>query len=224
MDQVATKRVVIYARVSTKEQTVENQLRDLRSYCSHRGLPILAEHMDHGISGTIETRSGLSQAMELCRKRKADVLLVWRFDRLARSVSHLVRTLEELRGLGVDFVSYQENVDTSTPQGRMFFGIVASIAEFERELIRERVISGIRRAQADGIRLGRPDLPDFKAKEIRQAFVLLTDQLGRRASYSEVAARCGVAKSTAYKVLSRLESVFNPPQNVAQALDGAGVA
>ncbi len=211
-----TKRVIIYARVSTKEQTVENQLRDLRSFCSHRGWKVLAEHLDEGISGSVEKRAGLSAAMELCRKGKADVLLVWRFDRFARSVSHLVRSLEELRGLGVDFVSYNENVDTSTPQGRMFFSIVAAIAEFERELIRERIFSGLRRAQADGVRLGRPDLPDFKVQEIVKLWRGMDQP-----SYGKVAAQAGVAKSTAYQVM---KSFFNGGQKVAPALDGAAVA
>ncbi len=208
-----SKRVVIYARVSTKEQTVENQLRDLRGFCSHRGWTILAEHMDEGISGATEKRAGLTSAMELCRKGKCDILLVWRFDRFARSVSHLVRSLEELRRLNVDFVSYNENVDTSTAQGRMFFSIVAAIAEFERELIRERIFSGLRRAQADGVRLGRPDLPAEKVK----AILALAGQRSQR----DIAAMTGVGKGTVYRVLR--SAPRNPVEKVAFLTDDAAV-
>jgi hypothetical protein len=107
------KRVAIYCRVSTKDQTTENQLQDLRKHCESRGWKIIAEHLDNGISGAKDDRPNLKATMELARKRKIDVLLVWRFDRFARSLSHLVNTLEELRSLGVDFVSYQESVDTA---------------------------------------------------------------------------------------------------------------
>lgn len=150
------KRVGIYCRVSTKEQTAENQTLDLRKYCEARGWQIVAEHTDNGISGATNDRPELKAIMSLARKRKIDILLVWRFDRFARSLSHLVNTLEELRGLGIGFVSYQESIDTSTPQGRMMFGVMASLAEFERCLIAERVVCGLRRAKARGKRLGRP--------------------------------------------------------------------
>src|SRR6185437_7302750 len=140
-------RIGIYCRVSTKEQTAENQLLDLRKYCDARGWQIAAEYVDSGISGAKDSRPQLKLVMEAVRKRKIDALLVWRFDRFARSLPHLVNTLEELRGLGVDFVSYQESIDTSTPQGRMMFGVMASLAEFERSLIRDRVMAGLRRAK-----------------------------------------------------------------------------
>src|SRR4051812_42068965 len=113
---MAMKRVGIYARVSTKDQTTENQLLDLRKYCEARGWQITAECVDHGISGAKDDRPALKEVMGLARKRKIDTLLVWRFDRFARSLSHLVNTLEELKGLGIDFVSYQESIDTATPQ------------------------------------------------------------------------------------------------------------
>src|ERR1039458_6687821 len=120
------KRVGMYCRVSTKDQTTENQLLDLRKYCEARGWQIVVECIDHGISGARDDRPQLNAIMDLARKRKIDTLLVWRFDRFARSLLHLVNSLEELRRLGVDFVSYQESVDTPTAQGRMVFGVMAS--------------------------------------------------------------------------------------------------
>jgi DNA invertase Pin-like site-specific DNA recombinase len=144
------KRVGIYARVSTKDQTTDNQLLDLRKYCIARGWQIISESVDEGLSGAKDDRPQLKAIMGLARKRKIDILLVWRFDRFARSLANLVNSLEELRGLGVDFASYQENIDTTTAQGKMLFGIFASIAEFERSLIVERVKAGLRRAKAQG--------------------------------------------------------------------------
>jgi DNA invertase Pin-like site-specific DNA recombinase len=188
-----TKRVGIYCRVSTKEQTTENQLLDLRKYCQVRGWEIVAECVDNGISGAKDDRPALHQVMGLARKRKIDTLLVWRFDRLARSLSHLVNTLEELRGRGVDFVSYQEALDTSTPQGRMVFGVVASLAEFERALIVDRVRSGIRRAQAQGKQLGRPKA----AVDLAQMHRLRLD--GR--SMREIASALSLGKGTVERAL-----------------------
>lgn len=149
-----SKRVGIYARVSTRDQTTENQLLDLRKHCEARGWQIVAECTDNGISGAKDDRPQLKAIMNLARKRKLDILLVWRFDRFARSLTHLVNSLEELRRLGVDFVSYQESIDTSTPQGRMVFGVMASLAEFERALIQERIKAGLRRAKAHGKQAG----------------------------------------------------------------------
>lgn len=135
-------------------------------YCEACGWRIAAECVDHGISGARDDRPALKQVMDLAHKRKIDTLLVWRF---ARSLAHLVNSLEELRRLGVDFISYQESVDTSTLQGRMVFGIMASLAEFERALIQERIRSGLRRATAQGRRLGRPKaaVDPTKARQMR---------------------------------------------------------
>lgn len=196
------KRVGIYARVSTKDQTTENQLLDLRKYCEARGWQIAAECVDQGISGAKDDRPALKEIMGLAKKRKIDTLLVWRFDRFARSLAHLVNSLEELRRLGVDFVSYQENVDTSSAQGRMVFGVMASLAEFERALIQERIRSGLRRAASQGKRIGRPTvtIDPAEARRLREA--------GR--SLREIASALSVGKGTVERLL-RLSQ--NPPEN-----------
>ena len=162
------KRVGIYARVSTQEQTCQNQLIDLRNYVDARGWVNAGEFVDHGVSGAQEDRPALKQVMALARKRRIDVLLVWRFDRLARSLPHLVNTLEELRTLGVGFASFQEGVDTATAQGRMVFGIFASLAEFERSIIVDRIMAGLRRARTQGKRLGRPKTVSLDVDEVRR--------------------------------------------------------
>jgi DNA invertase Pin-like site-specific DNA recombinase len=150
-------RAAIYARVSTHNgQNPEMQLEELRAYCKRRGWEIAGEYVDVGISGAKERRPALDRLLVLCRKRSLDAVVVYRYDRFARSLRQLVNALEEFRALGIDFVSLHEGVDTSTPNGRLVFGIFASIAEFERELIRDRVRSGLASAKARGKRLGRP--------------------------------------------------------------------
>jgi DNA invertase Pin-like site-specific DNA recombinase len=149
-------RIGIYARVSTKDQSCEMQLRDLRSYCEARGFITPAEYTDVGQSGAKDSRPELNRLMEDTRKRRLDGVLVWRFDRFARSTKHLLMALEEFRSLGVQFISYQENMDSSSPLGQALFTIVAAVAQLERDLIRERVNAGIRNARAAGKQLGRP--------------------------------------------------------------------
>ena len=150
--------VAVYARVSTagKGQDVDMQLRDLRAYATSRGLLIFKEYVDDGISGRKDKRPALDMLMNDARKRKFDAVLVWRFDRFARSTKHLVTALEDFRHLGIDFISFQENIDTSSPMGKAMFTIVSAIAELEADIIRERVIAGIANARAKGVRLGRP--------------------------------------------------------------------
>jgi DNA invertase Pin-like site-specific DNA recombinase len=151
-------RAAIYARVSTSNhgQDPHVQIRELREHCSRRGWEIADEYVDSGISGTKERRPQLDRLLADCRRRRVDIVLVYRYDRFARSLRHLVNALEEFRALGIDFISLHEGVDTSTPNGRLVFGIFASIAEFERELIRDRVKSGIAAARSKGTTLGRP--------------------------------------------------------------------
>jgi len=150
-------RIGLYGRVSTlHNQNPEVQLAELREHAARRGWQIVGEYIDRGISGARERRPALDRLWTDCRKRKVDAVLVYRYDRFARSLRQLVNALEEFRSLGIDFISLHEGVDTSTPNGRLVFGIFASIAEFERELIRGRVISGLAAAQARGVRLGRP--------------------------------------------------------------------
>src|SRR5712692_3992434 len=152
------KRVACYLRVSTTDQTVENQRNDLRAYCKARGWDDVIEYSDTGISGTRERRPGLDRLMGDVKARRIDVVVVAAFDRFGRSVRHLVETLELFRHLGVEFISLREQIDTGSPLGQAVFVIVSAIAELERSLIVERVKSGLRRARADGKRLGRPPL------------------------------------------------------------------
>jgi len=149
-------RTAIYARVSTTDQSTESQLLDLRRYVSDRGWNIFKEYCDNGISGTKDSRPALNQLMNDARKRKVDVILVWRFDRFARSTRHLINALEEFKNLGIDFVSYQENIDTSSPLGAAIFTIISAVAQLERDIISERVKAGLRRAKENGKQLGRP--------------------------------------------------------------------
>jgi DNA invertase Pin-like site-specific DNA recombinase len=149
-------RIGIYARVSTKDQSCELQLRDLRAYCAARQLSLVREYIDVGQSGTKDTRPQLNELLGDARKRKLDAIIVWRFDRFARSTRHLLLGLEEFQSLGVQFISYQENIDTGTPLGQAIFTIISAVAQLERDLICERVSAGIRNARANGKRLGRP--------------------------------------------------------------------
>src|SRR5215468_5677331 len=148
----------IYARVSTANnvQDPTMQTRELREYCERRGWQIVGEYVDVGISGAKDSRPELNRLMADAAKRRFDVVAVWRFDRFARSTSHLLRALEQFRALGIDFVSFRENVDTSTPTGKMVFTVLGAVAELERSLIAERVKAGLRNAQAKGKKLRRP--------------------------------------------------------------------
>ncbi len=149
-------RIGIYARVSTKDQSCELQVRDLRAYCAARGFDLTREYVDVGQSGAKDSRPELNKLMDDARKRQFDAIVVWRFDRFARSTKHLLSALEEFRSLGIQFISYQENIDTSSALGQALFTIVSAVAQLERDLIRERVSAGIRNARANGKKLGRP--------------------------------------------------------------------
>src|SRR5882724_5292288 len=152
-----TMRVGLYARISTHngQQDPELQLGELREYCTRRGWEICSEYVDH-ISGAKDKRPALDRLMADAHRRRFDAVVVWKFDRFARSVSHLLRALETFSVLGVEFVSLSEQVDTSTPMGKMVFTVLGAVAELERSLIVERVRAGLRNARAKGKRLGRP--------------------------------------------------------------------
>jgi len=153
--EVGKKTAAIYARVSTLDQSCELQLEDLRRYASQR-FGRCYEFVDEGVSGTQRRRPQLDALMNSAHKRLFDAVLVWKFDRFARSVKHLVDSLAEFRALGIDFVSYTEGVDTTTPTGQLLFHVVGAVAQFERDLIAERVRAGIAHARALGKRIGRP--------------------------------------------------------------------
>ena len=185
-------KVGIYTRVSTASQDTAMQTQELRAYCDRRGLTITAEYTDK-LSGSKKERPGLNALMAAARKREFDAVLVYRYDRFARSLLHLADALDEFRKLGIDFISLHEGVDTTTANGRLVFGIFASIAEFEREMIAARVRSGLAQARRQGKVLGRPRLKVSSAK---------VEELRKRGlSWTEVAAKLQIPRSVCQRAL-----------------------
>ena len=182
-------------RVSTKGhgQTTDTQALALREYAERRGFQIVGEYRDEGISGSKDSRPALDRLMKDARARKFDVVIVARFDRFARSVSHLLRALEEFSHLGIDFVSLSESIDTSTPMGKMIFTVLGAVAELERNLIKERVHMGISRARKQGKRLGRPK----RVFDREKAQMMLHSM-----SVREVARQLGVSRGVVERALS----------------------
>lgn len=190
-----TTRAALYARVSTLAgQSPQMQIDALREYATRRGLEIIAEYVDHGVSGTKDRRPELDRLMDASRKRRHDLVLVYRFDRMARSTTHLLRVLEEFEGLGIQFISFAENLDTSTPMGRAMFTIIGALAELERNLIVERSTEGQRRARARGKHIGRP------RAEVDVDLVLRLH--ARSMSVREIARLVGVGKHVVTRVLA----------------------
>lgn len=185
-------RAAVYARVSTVDQEPENQLRELRRYVAARGWSA-AEYVDRGVSGTKDRRPALDQLIADAKRRRIDVLVCWRLDRLGRSLKHLIALLDELASLGVAFVSLAEGIDATTPAGKLQMHILGAIAEFERSRIVERVRSGMARAKSQGRRLGRPQraIPDELLAPVRGL------------SVREAAKRLGVSPATAHRWLSQ---------------------
>src|SRR4030042_1206865 len=142
------------------------QLSDLRSFARQKGFEVYKEYCDIGISGSKDSRPQLDMLMNDAKKKKIDIVLVWKFDRFARSTRHLINALHEFNHLGIHFISFTENIDTSSPAGKVLFAIISAMAEFERDIIRERVKAGIGRAKQKGVRLGRPPLMNDELKEI----------------------------------------------------------
>src|SRR5712692_2699848 len=170
------------------------QTRELRDYCERRGWAVAGEYVDAGISGAKDRRPELDRLMADAHKRRFDAVAVWKFDRFARSVSHLLRALDTFRVLGIEFVSLSESLDTATPAGRMVFTVLGAVAELERSLIAERVRAGLRNALARGKRLGRPRVTVDAARIGR-----LRAQ-GR--TVREIAAELGYSRSLVHKTLA----------------------
>jgi len=150
------KRVALYARVSTDKQTCENQLKELRSIAERMQFIVVDEFIDEGISGATSSRPALDTLMKSATQRRFDMVMCWSIDRLGRSLQNLIEILNELQSLKVDLFFMQQGLDTSTSAGRMMFSIFGAVAEFERNLIRERVIAGQQRAISQGVKMGRP--------------------------------------------------------------------
>jgi len=197
---VAQKRVAIYARVSTlaKGQTPETQLVGLREYATRRGFVLAGEYVDYA-SGLRDDRPHYRRLMEAARKRHIDVVLVWRYDRFARSTQALVQALQEFQHLGVDFISYQENIDTTTPQGAMIFTVMASLAQFESALSSARVKAGMARARAQGKRIARAPLSAVVQRRIATLY-----QQGR--SIHQISKQLRIGYGTAWNYVRRVKT------------------
>ena len=193
-----TIRVAIYARVSTTNhgQDVSLQTRELRQFAEARGWQVAGEYVDAGVSGAKDSRPELNRLMADAHKRRFDVVCVWRFDRFARSVSHLLRALETFKALGIDFVSFSEQMDTSTPAGKMVFTVLGAVAELERSLIVERVRAGLRNARAKGKRLGRPRVAVDAARIGRLR--------AQGQSWPKIARELGLSVGTVFQAARRL--------------------
>jgi putative DNA-invertase from lambdoid prophage Rac len=184
-------KAAIYARVSTTEQHTEQQVTELRRYCDARGWTIAREYVDQ-ISGAKEQRPALDALLLDAKRRRFDVVCVWRLDRLGRSLKHLIVTLDELHAVGVAFLSLNEGIDCTTPAGKLQLHVLGALAEFERGRIRERVIAGLDRVKRQGKRLGRPErhVPESVLAPVRGLPI------------GEAARRLGVSRATAHRWLS----------------------
>ena len=189
------KRAALYLRVSTVDQNPETQALDLRQFAVQRGLQIVETYTDHGVSGTKARRPALDKMMEDARRHRFDVLIVWSCDRLARSTKHLLQTLDELNGFGIQFLSQREAIDTEGPLGRAIIVIVSAIAELERSIIIERVRAGMRRAKLEGKRLGRAPL------QVNLALLLRDRERGL--SLNQLAKGHGISKASVCRVLKQ---------------------
>jgi DNA invertase Pin-like site-specific DNA recombinase len=165
------KNAAVYVRVSTSDQHTELQESELREYCERRSWKYVL-YRDHAQSGARENRPALTEMMKDIRKRKIDVIVIWALDRLARSLKHLLTVAEECKTLGVDIVCLKQNIDTTLPAGRLTFQVLGAVAEFEREMLRERVKAGMAQARRAGKRIGRPALRQFGPKDIERVRTL----------------------------------------------------
>ena len=194
-----TKRAALYVRVSSGEQNTGAQERALREYVQRRGWKLQQIYRDQGVSGASSNRPALNELLKACRRGSIDVLVVWKFDRFARSLKQLMEGLETCRALGIDFVSVTESIDTSLPTGELVFQMIGAVAQFESSLIGERVKSGLANARAKGKVLGRPSLRKLSRAESRQ---LRQERAQCNISFRALAQKFGVSVWTAYKLCS----------------------
>jgi DNA invertase Pin-like site-specific DNA recombinase len=190
------KRAAIYLRVSTHEQTSDNQLRELEQVAQHRGWTVVTVYRDEGISGAKgrDKRPGLDQMLKDASKRKFDVVMAWAVDRLGRSLVDLLGTIQHLEATGIDLYLDQQNIDTTTPAGKLLFQITGAFAEFERAMIKTRIHAGIARAKAAGKRFGRPAISQGTEQAIRTALAK-----GDRGML-KIAAEIGVGSGTVQRI------------------------
>jgi DNA invertase Pin-like site-specific DNA recombinase len=182
------KRVALYLRVSTGEQTTRNQRRELKAVAERHGWNVVAIFEDAGVSGAKgrDERPGFDRLMKAVARREIDLVAAWSVDRLGRSLTHLLSFLTDLHTKGVDLFLHQQGLDTTTPSGRAMFQMLGVFAEFERAMIRERVMTGLARARAEGKQLGRRTVEQSKAKKVKQALALRSKGIGIRRIAREV--------------------------------------
>ena len=195
------KKCAIYVRVSTADQHVESQLYDLRQLAAQRGLEVVKEYADKGVSGLKARRPGLDALMADARQRKFSVVLVAAFDRIARSTRNFLHIIDELNSLEVEFISRRENIDTSGPMGRLFMTLISSIAELEADLIRERVRAGMRRAKLEGRQIGRARL------DVDREQVVNDRRSGM--SLTQVAKRHNISRATVCRLMKQPPFIAN---------------
>lgn len=189
------KRAGIYARVSTKDQNTEQQLEELKEYCKRAGIEIINEYIDDGVSAFCKNRPAFMELIEDVRKKKINVVIVWKLDRLSRSLKDLIATIEYFKSHNTEFISYSQNgIDTSTSTGKLLFNLFGMIAEFERDLISERTKLKLNFLKKNGIKLGRPNKIDLK-----MAYKLRNEGL----SLSRIASQLNCDPSTVSKVLKK---------------------
>jgi DNA invertase Pin-like site-specific DNA recombinase len=191
-------RVAIYTRVSTGSQTTENQLRELGTVAERHGWQVVAKFTDEGISGAKgrDHRPGLNSLMEGVTRRDFDKVMAWSVDRLGRSLSDLLSVMGELKAKGVDLYLHQQSLDTSTPAGKAMFQMLGVFSEFEREIIRERVNSGLARAKAQGKKLGRP------RRDTPKRLAAIRKLRKRGIGINKIASKLGIGVSVVQRVLS----------------------
>ena len=205
-------RIALYARVSTRDQHIEPQLDALRSYAEARRLEVVAEYVDHGVSGAKDQRPALDLMMREAKRRRFDAVAAVKLDRIARSVRHLTALAAELEAVGVDLVVTDQAIDTSTPSGRLLFNVLGAIAEFERDLICERTAAGMQAAKRRGKHVGRPKV------EVNR--VALRQGVQRGASVSELARRLGVSRATVRRLIPQVAERVRGGEPKSAAIPG----
>ena len=206
-----SKRAALYLRVSTLDQNPHTQRCDLVQMAQQRGLTIVEEYVDHGISGTRTRRPALDRMMADARRSRFDIVLVWAADRLARSTKHFLETLDELNRLGVEFASFREQLDTGGALGRAIVVIISAVAELERNLIVERVRAGLRRAKLEGRRIGRAPL------EVNRPALLLDRAKGM--SLKDLAKTYRISKASVCRVIKDAQTAVSKPLPQTASID-----
>jgi DNA invertase Pin-like site-specific DNA recombinase len=193
------KRAALYVRVSTDAQTVENQMRELRQVAVRRGWDVVEVYSDAGISGAKgrNGRPGLDSVLKDATRRKFDIVMAWAIDRLGRSLVDLLGTIGHLEACGVDLYLDQQSIDTTTPMGKLVFQVTGAFAEFERTMIRQRVKAGLKRAVAQGVKLGRPKIDSATERKVRK-------QLAKGVGILKVAKSLGIGTGTVQRIANEL--------------------